>query len=110
MIFQLPAFPFAEVACPIGSARRVLKYGLNLSEPTDIKHRAMIFMHVVDEILLTVIVWVRLCVTKPYDPVMLTFVLIPLVSAVEEMVAKVAILVRADIRLKIFQDMLPEVT
>jgi hypothetical protein len=38
----------------------------------------------------------------------LAFVLVPFISAVEKMIAKVTILVRAHIRLEIFQYMLPE--
>lgn len=108
VVFQLSAFPHAEVTSPIGSARRLLEHGLNLNKSALVKHRVMIFPHVIDEIPLIVIIWVILCVAKPCYPVVLAVVLVPFVSVAEELIAKVAILVRADVRLKIFQDMLPE--
>ena len=87
VVFQLSAFPHAEVANPIGFARRLLEHGLNLNKIAIVKHRAMIFPHVIDEIPLIFIIWVTLCVAKPHYPVALAFMLVPLVSALEEIIA-----------------------
>ena len=54
------------------------------------------------ELPLIVVLWVIVYVARLRNPVVLAFVLVPFVSTVEEMIAEVAILVRADIRLKIF--------
>jgi hypothetical protein len=48
------------------------------------------------------------CVAIPFNSVALAFMFVPFVSAVEELIAKVAVLVRADERLKIIQHVLPE--
>ena len=102
MTFQILGFLHAEVANLLGSVRRLFEHFLNNGESALVKSRAMIFLHVIDKFSLIIVLWVIICVARPCNSVVLAFVLVPFVSAVEEMIAEVAILVRTNIRLKVF--------
>ena len=67
----------------------------------------MVGPKVADEISFIIIFRMVLCIAGPFHSVALRFVLVPCVSAIEEVVAHFAICIGTYVGLKVFEDVFP---